>query len=84
MPLLALDTGEQGRQHSLDLHGGAGAHDRLPLVLEQLRHILGRRKGAETLVRPQGRDSASPRAPSCRVLSSVLQTTEQEDLGIGV
>lgn len=45
-PLLALDTGEQGRQHSLDLHGGASAHDRLPLVLEQLGHILGAaRKG---------------------------------------
>lgn len=58
MPLLALNTGEQGRQYSLDLHGGAGAHDRLPLVLEQLRHILEWRKGAETLVRPQGRGSA--------------------------
>lgn len=78
MPLLALDTGEQGRQNSLDLHGGAGAYDRLPLVLEQLRHILGWRKGAETLVRPQGRDSVSPQAPSCRVPSSVLQTTEEE------
>lgn len=81
MPLLALDTGEQGRQYSLDLHGGAGAHDRLPLVLEQLRHILGWRKGAETLVRPQGRDSAPPQEPSCRVLSSVLQTTAEEGSG---
>lgn len=46
-PLLALDAGKQRRQHGLDLHGGAGAHDRLSLVLEQLRHILGAaRKGA--------------------------------------
>lgn len=81
MPLLALNTGEQGRQYSLDFHGGAGAHDRLPLVLEQLRHILEWRKGAETLVRPQGRGSAPPQEPSCRVLSSVLQTTEEEEFG---
>lgn len=38
--LLALDAGEQGRQHCLDLHRGARAHDGLPLVLQQLRHIL--------------------------------------------
>lgn len=44
-PLLALNTGEQGRQHGLDLHGGAGTHDRLPLVLEQLCHVLGGREG---------------------------------------
>ena len=44
-PLLALDTGEQGGQHSLDLHRGAGSHDRLPLVLEQLRHVLRGRGG---------------------------------------
>lgn len=80
--LLALDTGEQGGQHGLDLHGGAGAHDGLPLVLEQLRHILWvGRKGAGTLVRPWGRDEAPPQAPtrhagprpSCRVLSFVLK-----------
>lgn len=78
-PLLALDTGEQGRQHSLDLHGGAGAHNRLPLVLEQLRHILGvQRKGAGTLVRPRGRDAAPPQeprgqaGPRPRILSPVL------------
>lgn len=39
-PLLALDTGEQGGQHGLDLHRGARAHDGLPLVLEQLCHVL--------------------------------------------
>lgn len=44
-PLLALDTGEQSGQHGLDLHSGAGAHDRLPLVLEQLCHVLGGREG---------------------------------------
>ena len=38
--LLALDAGEQGRQHGLDLHCGARAHDGLPLVLQQLRHVL--------------------------------------------
>ena len=38
--LLALDAGEQGGQHSLDLHRGARAHDGLPLVLQQLRHVL--------------------------------------------
>lgn len=43
--LLALNPGEQGGQHSLDLHSGAGAHDRLPLVLKQLSHILGEGKG---------------------------------------
>lgn len=51
-PLLALDTGEQGGQHSLDLHGGACAHDRLPLVLEQLGHILGAARKGGTQVRP--------------------------------
>lgn len=51
-PLLALDAGEQGGQHGLDLHGGAGAHDRLPLVLEQLCHILGAARKGGTEVRP--------------------------------
>lgn len=79
MPLLALDTGEQGRQHSLDLHGGARAHDRFPLVLEQLRHILGWGKGAQTPVRPQGRGSASPQAPSA---GSCSLSSDQRGRGI--
>lgn len=31
--LLALDSGEQGGQHGLDLHGGAGAYHGLALFL---------------------------------------------------
>lgn len=48
-PLLALNPGEQSRQHGLDFHSGTGTHDGLPLVLEQLRHILaGEERGRDT------------------------------------
>lgn len=67
--LLALDASEQGRQHGLDLHRGARAHDGLPLVLQQLRHVLrGRGGGRHTgeAVQPGHRLPQVTRAPRPR------------------
>lgn len=72
-PLLALDAGQQGGQHGLDLHGGAGAHDRLPLVLEQLRHILGaaRKVGDRGEAMRQGHCSPMGATGACRAQSKL-------------